>query len=45
MLCADRFHPGAEGYRLWAERIATAFSTILEPQASPLPPSQITLTD
>ena len=45
MLCADRFHPGAEGYRLWAERIANALSTVLEPQASPLHPSQITLTD
>jgi lysophospholipase L1-like esterase len=45
MLCADRFHPGAEGYRLWAERIANALSSILEPQVSPLHPSQITLTD
>jgi lysophospholipase L1-like esterase len=45
MLCADRFHPGAEGYRLWAERIATACSTILEPMVSQLHPSQITLTD
>jgi lysophospholipase L1-like esterase len=45
MLCADRFHPGAEGYRLWAERIANTLSTVLEPQVSPLHPSQITLTD
>jgi lysophospholipase L1-like esterase len=45
MLCADRFHPGAEGYRMWAERIANALTTILEPQGSHLHPSQITLTD
>lgn len=31
LLCADRFHPGAEGYRVWAERIATACSSVLEP--------------
>ena len=37
LLCADRFHPGAEGYRLWAERIANACSTILEPQAASRP--------
>ena len=45
MLCADRFHPAAEGYRLWAERIATALSTVLEPEISSFHPSQITLTD
>ena len=39
MLCADRFHPGAEGYRLWAERIATACSDMLEPPRSPFHPS------
>jgi lysophospholipase L1-like esterase len=31
LLCADRFHPGPEGYRLWAERIATACHQLLEP--------------
>ena len=30
LLCADRFHPGAEGYRVWAERIATACHHLLE---------------
>lgn len=35
MLCADRFHPGPEGYRVWAERIATACHQILE--AAPVP--------
>jgi lysophospholipase L1-like esterase len=46
MLCADRFHPGAEGYRLWAERIATACFELLEqPERSRFHPSQVTLTD
>ncbi|MFL6206269.1 MAG: SGNH/GDSL hydrolase family protein [Acidimicrobiales bacterium] len=45
MLCADRFHPGAEGYRLWAERIADALTAAVGPQPSRLHPSQITLTD
>ena len=31
MLCADRFHPGAVGYRVWAERIAAACHALLEP--------------
>lgn len=31
MLCADRFHPGPQGYRVWAERIATACHALLEP--------------
>ncbi|MEX2292661.1 MAG: SGNH/GDSL hydrolase family protein [Acidimicrobiales bacterium] len=35
MLCADRFHPGPEGYRVWAERIATACHQILEPAVAP----------
>ncbi len=35
MLCADRFHPGPEGYRVWAERIATACHQILEPTIAP----------
>jgi lysophospholipase L1-like esterase len=30
LLCADRFHPGPEGYRVWSERIATACHQILE---------------
>lgn len=29
MLCADRFHPGPEGYRVWAERIADAADLLL----------------
>jgi lysophospholipase L1-like esterase len=39
MLSADRFHPGAEGYRVWAERIATACHQLLEPQRSRFHPS------
>lgn len=31
LLCADRFHPGPEGYRVWAERIANACHQLLEP--------------
>jgi lysophospholipase L1-like esterase len=31
LLCADRFHPGPEGYRVWAERIATAAHHVLQP--------------
>jgi lysophospholipase L1-like esterase len=42
MLCADRFHPGAEGYRVWAERIATACSDLLDTSASLFHPSQLT---
>lgn len=30
LLCPDRFHPGPEGYRVWAERIATACHLLLE---------------
>lgn len=29
MLCADRFHPGPQVYRVWAERIATAGERLL----------------
>ena len=29
LLCADRFHPGPQGYRCWAERIATVASELL----------------
>jgi lysophospholipase L1-like esterase len=36
MLCSDRFHPGAEGYRMWAERIATVCHELLAP---PMPTS------
>jgi lysophospholipase L1-like esterase len=35
MLCADRFHPGPLGYRVWAERIATVCHALLEPPAIP----------
>ncbi len=45
MLSADRFHPGAEGYRLWADRIATACHRLLEPTHSSIHPSRVTLTD
>ena len=30
MLCADRFHPGPLGYRVWAERIATECDRLLD---------------
>lgn len=40
LLSADRFHPGAEGYRLWAERIATACHALLDPVAAPSPAPQ-----
>lgn len=36
MLCADRFHPGPEGYRVWAERIATTCHQVLESAAAPI---------
>jgi len=35
MLCADRFHPGPEGYRVWAERIATACHAVLGATVTP----------
>jgi lysophospholipase L1-like esterase len=35
MLCADRFHPGPIGYRVWAERIATACHNLLEASDPP----------
>jgi lysophospholipase L1-like esterase len=35
LLCADRFHPGPQAYRVWAERIATACHQILESAAAP----------
>jgi lysophospholipase L1-like esterase len=43
LLCADRFHPGPDGYRLWAERIAATCHGLLEPQ--PLEHRTTTLTD
>jgi lysophospholipase L1-like esterase len=36
MLCADRFHPGPEAYRVWAERIADACHALLTPSAEQL---------
>jgi lysophospholipase L1-like esterase len=42
LLSADRFHPGAEGYRVWAERVATTCSELFEPQRSKFHPSQLT---
>jgi len=35
MLCADRFHPGPEGYRAWAERISMVCHDLLEQQPMP----------
>lgn len=35
LLCADRFHPGPQAYRVWAERIASACHQILEPVGAP----------
>ena len=34
-LCADRFHPGPQGYRVWAERIATVAHAMLPPLGAP----------
>lgn len=34
MLSADRFHPGAIGYRIWAERIATECDRLLDAAAA-----------
>ena len=36
MLCADRFHPGPLGYRVWAERIAAACEERLGVPEQPL---------
>jgi lysophospholipase L1-like esterase len=35
LLCADRFHPGPQAYRVWAERIAAACDQLLEPVGIP----------
>ena len=35
-LCADRFHPGPLGYRVWAERIATVAHEVLPPLGPPV---------
>lgn len=34
MLCADRFHPGPEGYRVWAARIADVSHSLLAPSVA-----------
>lgn len=34
-LCADQFHPGPVGYRVWAERIATRAHELLPPVGAP----------
>lgn len=34
MLCADRFHPGPEVYRIWASRIAACAHPMLETRAA-----------
>lgn len=44
MLCADRFHPGPEGYRIWAERIADACDLLLENREHPRPASVVRST-
>jgi lysophospholipase L1-like esterase len=36
-LCADRFHPGPQGYRVWAERIAAVAHAALPPLGAPQP--------
>jgi lysophospholipase L1-like esterase len=36
-LCADHFHPGPQGYRLWAEWIATVAHRLLPPVGAPIP--------
>lgn len=36
-LCADRFHPGPTGYRVWAERIVTVAHELLPALGAPLP--------
>jgi lysophospholipase L1-like esterase len=35
-LCADRFHPAAVGYRVWAERIATVAHELLPALGAPV---------
>jgi lysophospholipase L1-like esterase len=35
-LCADHFHPGPLGYRVWAERIAAAAHEVLPPVGPPV---------
>lgn len=30
LLCADRFHPGPQVYRIWADRITTAARQLME---------------
>jgi lysophospholipase L1-like esterase len=36
MMCADQFHPGPLGYRVWAERIAAVCHQLLEPLTADL---------
>jgi lysophospholipase L1-like esterase len=36
-LCADHFHPGPLGYRVWAERIAAVAERLLPPLGAPVP--------
>lgn len=38
-LCADRFHPGPQGYRVWGERIAHVAHHLLPPVGQPSPSS------
>jgi lysophospholipase L1-like esterase len=39
-LCADHFHPGPQGYRVWAERIALVADRLLPPVGAPVPQVQ-----
>jgi lysophospholipase L1-like esterase len=39
-LCADHFHPGPQGYRVWAERIALVAHHLLPPVGAPIPQVQ-----
>ncbi len=36
LLCADRFHPGPQVYRIWAQRITAAARPLLTPDLSPM---------
>jgi lysophospholipase L1-like esterase len=42
MLCADKFHPGPDAYRVWAERIAEACHRLLGEAAPALVPIPVT---
>lgn len=41
LLSADRFHPGAQGYRVWAERIAAVAHQVLESGSASVEPQPV----